>query len=1043
MVLNRASFKKVDKQWFASILMLAALLSSLFSVTQSFAEDSRFTTTADSLSNAQIARSSILSVSSSPGATFDSYGEDIKVAGFDAVYGTGNRSTKYGGEVPKAAEKLAKEKPVFQQDKLNSLTRTWSSNPQKLGLSWSDEENITDLHAKPLLSESNVVGELPNSFAVNISRGLFGFFISINTWLSDTLILLANYDPIDLVSTIVGHPEFYEKIVSVIIGGNGALSPVFVVTIAIFLIGFTATVFKYVMAGARSTSEIREEVIVFFVAIVIAGIGFMPGGGGNQIETLMNNASKLLSDATSDINIGTKDELALYSWNNGDNAENNTFTSTKTQQSLLRKCIIDNNIREQFGVPVEELDLTSENWGISQSEIDSIISNLSSDGDAMFYTNREDGSAPSGKSSTANLGYFWYAAASDVNPSDPYNQDQNTKNIIKNTSSSNDNTLFVIDFISAVAAKEGSNYQKCYTILNTFQRGGTPDPLSGLIIAVIQLLVALALLFPAVFTVINKAIFSIGFVALPIIPITLLIKPFRDFGFKAVKTWVNGAVKVVVLQTFVLFIVYIPSILLSSFDTTGIVMSLVMLIGIGLIAPKFCSAIQQNIGFRDTIDRNLSSRMSNFANGFVPGFLNGSRGNAGVERARSFMKSASDLVSGAKTSQTNYSAELDDPMSSLSNIGASGVDGDFSQGGRSPLESAAIRLSNSEEYEVIRQDAQDKLKSIYEENSDEELLKQSGIYENLDDSTIKLIQKRDKAKARMYEHLNSVSSVEKAKEKLASSAFVAAIPVIGKKASGYKARTREQLIKDAVAKQTALDNNKFRSAIKAHPFFGAACAVGDNYRAIRVKSYQTASIKRAAKDITMIDKKLEKKEITIEKKDKDGVTVREAINAQTVVANAKGLAAEKVVQDHNGKVKTELKVFAKREQQNIDKDRRQQVRRDKAKVRAAKQTAAAITEMAEAAKQGEASEDTSTSQVRQQQQQQQQQKGNHTDNKAQQRQQPQHQQQQQQHQQQQQQQSNHTNNKTQSVRQQAKPKPSNTQCVRSKIKRDNNKNTES
>lgn len=1025
MVLNRASFKKVDKQWFASILMLAALLSSLFFVTQSFAEDSRFTTTADSLSNAQIARSSILSVSSSPGATFDSYGEDIKVAGFDAVYGTGNRSTKYGGEVPKAAEKLAKEKPVFQQDKLNSLTRTWSSNPQKLGLSWSDEENITDLHAKPLLSESNVVGELPNNFAVMISRGLFGFFISINTWLSDTLILLANYDSIDLVSTIVGHPEFYEKIVSVIIGGNGALSPVFVVTIAIFLIGFAVTVFKYAMSGASSTSEIREEVIVFFVAIVIAGIGFMPGGGGNQIETLMNNASKLLSDATSDINTGTKDELALYSWNNGDNAENNTFTSTKTQQSLLRKCIIDNNIREQFGVPVEELDLTSENWGISQSEINSIISNLSSDNDALFYTNREDGSAPSGKSSTANLGYFWYAAASDVNPSDPYNQDQNTKNIIKNTSSSNDNTLFVIDFISAVAAKEGSNYQKCYTILNTFQRGGTPDLLSGLIIAVIQLLVALALLFPAIFTVINKAIFSIGFIALPIIPITLLIKPFRDFGFKAVKTWVNGAVKVVVLQTFVLFIVYIPSILLSSFDTTGIVMSLVMLIGIGLTAPKFCSAIQQNIGFRDTIDRNLSSRMSNFANGFVPGFLNGSRGNAGVERARSFMKSASDLVSGAKTSQTNYSAELDDPMSSLSNIGTSGVDGDFSQGGRSPLESAAIRLSNSEEYEVIRQDAQDKLKAINEENSDEELLKQSGIYENLDDSTIKLVQDRDKAKARMYDHLNSVSSTEKAKEKLASSAFVAAIPVVGKKVSGYKARSREQLIKDAVAKQTALDNNKFRSAVKAHPFFGAACAVGDNYRAIRVKSYQTASIKRAAKDITMIDEKLKKKEITIEKKDKNGVTVREAINAQTAVANAKNLAAEKVARDHNDKVKTKLNVFAKREQQNIDKDRRQQVKRDKAKA-AAKQTVATNAK-AEVPKQGSVSEGASTVRVRQKPQQQQQQ-----------------QRQQQQHQQQQQQrQSNHTDSKAQSAKQQAKPKPSNVQDTRSKIKRDNKKNMES
>ena len=603
-MIKRLSNNKRIRVLLAIVLLLTISLSF---VGVSYAAQ-QFSASKDDLRNNSVVGGAILENNGGNPPNLSGYEtkKDNPSLGYDAIYGTSDRSTYYRGEVPNID--AYKDKPKFNSDAIDSTTRTWYNSPKKISekLSW-DSNKTNDIHAMSLVDKNaNIMSGL-----INILSGLiYGIFALLNVIFSafvKLFISIGNFDVSFL--TKLDPIGITKNVTEVLIGDGNTFSPILILATVVFMIGLIGVIAKNVTSGTESGRKIVQEALIMVLAFIMVGVSI--NGGWDRILVATTQFS---SKAITSINKDLGEKVKLFTYDTGNPGED----SNNTMNGLVSKTFIDSVISQQFGVNVNELDLYGTNvdtqklWGIDAATMKDIVSKVSSKDDiATVSVGNEN------NSSSPNLGYMWYAMNTGVDTTDPiYVKDGRIyPNVV-----SKDRVLYIIDILSAIDAEAGGS-PKAQAIIQRF-KSPSVDPLNMILITLITAGMAYALALVSIISLASKLIFNAGFFFVPFFPIMLLIPKLRDTVKKSLNTWINSAVKMVLSQAMMIIIIFVASSLCSYANAQSYIVCFIILLAFGKYAPviitKANDAISAN---RDQLQlsRQLDSRLSSMANSYSRG----------------------------------------------------------------------------------------------------------------------------------------------------------------------------------------------------------------------------------------------------------------------------------------------------------------------------------------------------------------------------------------------------------------------------------------
>lgn len=685
------------------------VIAVLFSLTLSFIgvayAGQQFSANKDSMKNSSVIGASI--ISNNGGGVPDLSGFDPGKKknpgiGFDSLYGISSRDTIYTGEVPNIED--YKDKPKMSSAEIDSTTRNWYNDPKSVTekLSW-DNGNTNDIHAMNLLDQNinfmTTVIRMLGGFAIAI----FMFFNAIFALLLKLFIAIGNFDVTFI--TKLDPIGISKNVRDVIIGDGSTISPILILATVIFMIGLVGLIAKYVTSGEAPARKIMQETMILILAFFLVAVS-INGGWDKILEKTTQFSSTVITALNKDL--GSKIKLFTYSTGNpGDDANN-------TMNGISAKTFIDVIIKQQFGVSVNELDLygagvdTQKLWGIDQATMQNIVKNVSSEANIATVSNgSEDNSA------TPNLGYMWYAASSGVKANDPFyvKDGKIYPNVV-----SKDRTLYVIDILSAIDAEAGGS-PKAQAIMRSFK---SPSSywLEIFMCTIITIVETWAIALLAIISLASKLLFNAGFFFVPFFPIMLLIPKLRDTARKAINTWINSAVKMVLSQAMMIIIIFTSSSLCSYANFGSYFVDIVVLIFFGKYAPVILTRINDAVSAnRDQLQfaRRIDSRLSSAANSY-------SRKNMldNINDAKTRKKELRDRLNNNAKNSDHPKDYTEDAKNSLGGLPDGGKFSNYGEGG------IEFTDKDKEDYKDIVDNLADKNEEI-DKISDADLAKQLGI----------------------------------------------------------------------------------------------------------------------------------------------------------------------------------------------------------------------------------------------------------------------------------------------------------------------------
>lgn len=573
----------------ALLLMTVLVLVSSLNIGAALAETTSYS--ADSMHTASVMRMDILdNTSYAGGNSISGFDSDDTQIGIDA-YGTGLRFTKYTGEVPVEADNWS-DYPSEAQTEFLGLTRLWATDPNVYNTyGWNSDTSVEDLHAKYLMYGSNFLESI-----INFLGSILGAFLyAIGNLLTQLIGWIVNIACADVGGLVSALPfdNLSETISSLIIVGDNGFSPIFILALAIFVIGLAGSFIKFLTTGGAALSGIIQEALICLLALVIA---FGSTSGLTTLNSAVVSLSeKVLSGITTDSAVDTDSVLFTY---NSDSASTDLANNLKAQ---IAKLTINSMIIGQFGYQVDELYLwgdgvsTQELWGISENTMKSLVKQLTDENSEDIFaitvskgdsSNGTPGSGTSNKDNP-NIGYYWYVVAGGVNPYNPYTEDS-SGNLVSN-SGEEKLIYFIIDLMAAID-KEADGSAKAQAIMNSFHYPSTNPPGAALNI-LLMVAIGAAVVLAAFLCLVFKVLFNLGLIFVPFIPILLLIKHTREVAKKGVMTWLFAAVIMVATQLMIVLTIQITVQIATAGGAANKLIAIILAIGFAVLTPKLIAKI--------------------------------------------------------------------------------------------------------------------------------------------------------------------------------------------------------------------------------------------------------------------------------------------------------------------------------------------------------------------------------------------------------------------------------------------------------------------
>lgn len=565
--------------------------------------DSRETYSKESLSTSVLLSTSSVQTLGLP--HLGDYSGNEEQIGFDTLYGLGNRQWTYNGETP--GESYSKDYKSYQHgaSTIDGKDRPWFSDPTKIdtGLSW-DSKGTKDLHAANLKGADpfQVIGDGLNNLLTNLTIGIN----SIVIFPVDLLVKLVNIDITSLLQ-MLNYKALNDAMNAVFIG-KGLSSPALMLAVVIFLLGLVAMVWKYMTSGSQALSAIKGEIGAMILAMILVGVST-----SGAYTTIVSTLSNFSARAVDSINGNSGGSAALFSYQTGRSGED----SEKTLLGMVHKASVDAMVRGKLGLPSNELVLwdgteetTQRNWNMSKADMQALVRDISG-GDQNIFRVKTSRGEGEGTYTDADLGYWYYATLSGVDPTNPYGE---TNGRARAYAGNTDRLYYMADLLAGIDAKTGGSSKAQTLMRNIKGSGGASGEL--IMVALSNISLFFALLFPAVFALFGKLLFNAGIVLIPAMPVLILIPSLRTYAKQILGTWITSVLKMILGQIIIYLIIFISA-TLSGSGGLGALINIVVMVVIAKQAPIFLSRLNQNLSSKfDQLEaaRTVDQGFSRYAN---------------------------------------------------------------------------------------------------------------------------------------------------------------------------------------------------------------------------------------------------------------------------------------------------------------------------------------------------------------------------------------------------------------------------------------------
>lgn len=538
----------------------------------------------------------------------------IKSAGINIIYGTDLRKFEYHGGIPKGVEGL--DSHIKYEG-----NRKWVNNPSICG-EWS-KEGTNDIHALSLEKNGSIGGVTNALDGINeVLANVLCFFNACFAKFTNLCTFITNFNLNAVFNNngVLKVVDLEQDIAKVMLGDSIAnMSPLLTICVAVFIIGICVMLVRNVTSGV-SVTKILSEAGMLFTAMILVCVCIY----GDNLQNINNTLIKFANNAAVSMVDNGSPEYELFVTETNDAS----VSTTETQNGLFAKTFIDALIETEFGVPVDKLYLYgngSNSWGISDDDMKQIIKSVS--GDETYFkvaVSPSNGTINyAGTNNKPNLGYWWWAKMSNLNTDKPFKITDD--NQIKDNESNAEDVAIIADLLAAIEAHDGSNSQakQIMTHLNDVNyNAGTI-----FFVTIYSVCTFFAVFLMSVFSFANRAIFQLGIVLLPVLPLMLLIHKLQPSAKRALGTWFTAAVKMMIGQVYIIIVMYSTSTLASK----NLLVSIMILIVLAVTSPKLFVFLNRNIQFGEQL--NAVNRLNQGINGSIARIGNaGSAYKANQER---------------------------------------------------------------------------------------------------------------------------------------------------------------------------------------------------------------------------------------------------------------------------------------------------------------------------------------------------------------------------------------------------------------------------
>lgn len=494
---------------------------------------------------------------------------DIKQVSFDLLYGTQKKLTKYWGEISYKMNRDDKDEKytsyrVYDSDNIAGIKRQWAEETPKL------ESNSDDYHIRAMeeKTEPSILGNFIQGFIGGLGKIADGFLFFIN--------YIRTRDLIQIISEALtnGNDSFYGMMMKLVFidPETGALSPFFIIAMVLWLISVVGLARK-AFQGSGSFKVILAECGQLLIVILISAFAFMGNlpvvmsdisakivrTFSSEMESSFDTESRL-KDQQDEKGITTAEkgfsklfisEIASFEGENKDlpRVLAKNMNTVYNQQALLNKTSIETEIKAQFGVSnISQLNLDDEHFPNAQKNIEKITGGK----DPNLFDVYGGSLKKDGGTAVKNLGYYWYAVNSSVDP-----QTYDGKDIKEGNK---DKLLFIADFLNNVQKDAPADQKSKYISMGKhFTNPSYLLMMWNTFLENLQKFILIWCMIGAIlFEIIGKAILAFGSVMYPILPSLYLIPKTRKLAGQISKTYLSGYARVVIgeLVIGILYMVY-------------------------------------------------------------------------------------------------------------------------------------------------------------------------------------------------------------------------------------------------------------------------------------------------------------------------------------------------------------------------------------------------------------------------------------------------------------------------------------------------------
>lgn len=523
--------------------------------------------------------------------------KEVRSAAITDLWGDSKSLTKYLGEVPHdlSEDGEGKKLRTYNSTHIDGETRPWSEGS---GLKEGDiKPDSSDLHVKALAEASDTGSGSLGWILYHIVRIIDVVVGS----LLHLLMLLKDVSMDMILGGLNSGGELKDTVNTLfLISPDGQMSPFLVIMLVVFIFSLVGVIIKAVKGDMAFQLALRE--LGFLVlAGVIAGVALSPGGQGDIAKWSVNIATTLSNDVVSS---GTQDSK-LFTYE----TSNETKDSNMTQMALLDKPFVDNFIRMQFGYSTKQLRI--------KDEVGNYTKNFGKDTKKAVsdtFPKGQDFAVDTGSGSVHNLGYYWWAANSNVAAEKPINKGGTVQE------ASNMRVLYIIDFLNNARALAKENGEKAVVakIDKIMTKMWDPDWMSGSLSMLLLTALKVAMLYSfylvIVFLSIGKLIISVGSFTIPVLAGLTLVNKTRSIAKTLLKTYVMGFVRYIVGLIIINLIISMVATLASQ-GTGGILIAIVIAAVIGKFVPNLLLEINRRVAINDApfmrgVNRTFSKYVS-------------------------------------------------------------------------------------------------------------------------------------------------------------------------------------------------------------------------------------------------------------------------------------------------------------------------------------------------------------------------------------------------------------------------------------------------